>query len=267
MEQGIYNISFEEYKALDCINASYLKVLAELPARAQLPWKDTPDMKFGRALHCYVLDGKKEFYNQFAIIGVIDKRTKAGKEQYGAFVMENQGKEIISHLEYGVIIKMHEAIMNHPFAKEIMAEGQPEGTVIWQDEATGLWCKARPDWHVPKYGAIYDLKTTKNADKWIFRSDMKYRKYWYSAAFYQEGLQIVTGQRYDFFAFIACEKVAPYRVEVYTLPDAYLEAGHRHIHHWLAKEVEYRKDGFWPHYKNPGADELPMDNYLEGEPE
>jgi len=69
MEQGIYqNISNKEYHAMtDIVSNSYLGRLAKVPAAAKIPLEETEAMKFGRAFHCYVLEGVEIFKTQFTI--------------------------------------------------------------------------------------------------------------------------------------------------------------------------------------------------------
>src|SRR5690606_21262484 len=63
---------------------------------------------------------------------------------------------------------MADAIRAHPIASVLFQPGQgkPEQTLIWQDEETGVWCRARLDW-LPEPGRgrliIPDYKTCRSA--------------------------------------------------------------------------------------------------------
>ena len=266
-QPGIYeNLPFQIYVQIDAVNASYLKLLSEVPAKAKLPDKDSKDKRFGRAVHAYVLEGKSTFFREFAVAGKVDKRTKEGKAKWAEFERQSEGKTVLDSSDYGIIMMMNDAVEAHPFAGKLLHQGRSEVTVVWRDVETGLLCKCRPD-RIPANteGVFLDLKSTKNAGEFIFRRDCVHYKYYNSAAWYMEGLGIATGKLYTDFAFIAVEKEPPYRVEVYTLEDKFLARGYDENHHWLAKEKEYREQNFWPHYKNPGAIELFKPQYLEGE--
>ena len=98
MKQGI-KIPNSEYRARDGISSTDLKHVAKSPAHFRY-WKDhqqedTPALLFGRAVHKYALE-KDDFFSEFAVAPNIDRRTKAGKEEYAAFEADCVGKDIIS---------------------------------------------------------------------------------------------------------------------------------------------------------------------------
>ena len=55
----------------------------------------TPALVFGSACHKYVLE-KEDFDKEFAVMPDINRRTKAGREEYEAFLAVNDGKDVIS---------------------------------------------------------------------------------------------------------------------------------------------------------------------------
>jgi hypothetical protein len=261
--KGVYaDIPFKEYSAIQAVSNSYLSKLNQCPAAALVVTPDTPSLAFGRALHCYVLEGQETFDKRYLVTPRCDKRTKEGKALYEQFQSELNGREAVSADDAATIRYMSPSILSHPFAKQLLEQGLSEQTVIWQDEETGLWCKCRPD-RIPSNasGVFLDLKTTGCANERAFQSSVISYGYYRQAAMYMEGLSHATGIIYRHFAFIACEKEPPFRVEVYTLDDQFLQDGYDDFHRLLLKEKKCRDSGFYPNYENGGAVELYAPQY------
>ena len=273
MEPGIYkNISHEDYhNKIDAVSNSYLGRLDRVPAAAKIPQEETDTFAFGRAFHVYLLEGDQEFYKGFSVCETIP--TKPNKRStdktigtYQAWLESLNGKTPVSIDDYNELVKMRTSAFNHPFASKLLSEGVPETTLIWQDEETGLMCKARPD-HTPdgNKGVLLDLKSTKNASEYAFRSDCVKYGYAREAGIYTEGFARLTAANYKdlIFAFIAVEKDPPYRVEVYTLDVDFLDYGVMEFRRLLNIEKKCRDNNFWPNYKNAGAQELQKPSYLK----
>lgn len=255
----------------DIVSNSYLGRLDRVPAAAKLPQEETPAMVFGRGFHSLVLDGEQEFYKAFTVCENIptkpNKRsTDKTRAAYEDWIKSLGGMSPISTEDYAEFEKMRDAVYGHPFAAKLMAEGISETTLIWQDEETGLICKARPD-RIPdgNKGVILDLKSTKNAADYSFRSDCIKFGYAREGGIYLEGLARCTGALYKdlIFCLIAVEKEPPYRVEVYTLDTDFVDYGVMEFHRLLKIEKECRDKNFWPHYKNAGAETLMKPGYAK----
>lgn len=267
MEIGIHhNISHKDYHSwTDIVSNSYLGRLSKVPAAARLHQEETAAMKFGRAIHVYVLEGDDAFMREYHVTENRGKRSKEDKAYWIETIQRYPNKELITEGDYQVIIDMKDAVMSHPFASKLLAEGISETTLIWRDEETGLICKARPD-RIPdgNKGVILDLKSTNNAAKNSFQNDCVKFGYAREGAIYLEGFARLTGALYVdlIFACIAVEKEPPYRCEVYTIEHDFLEWGYGEFHRLLQIEKKCRDANYWPHYNNAGADTLFKPAYL-----
>lgn len=263
MNQGLYdNISFKDYKAIDAVNNSRLSRLDKCPAAALVEQEDTPSLALGRAVHALVLEGAEVFQKEFAVAPECDKRTKAGKDLFASFQVENLNKSVLS-IDEGVQVEaIRNAVFAHPFAKKILSEGKPELTIIWDDEESGLKCKGRIDWMPERNGVLVDLKTTRDAslDKFT-RSCIDYG-YAKQAGMYIDGMMKATGEVFDSFIFIAVETVPPYHTEVHVMDMRFIEWGYLEYRRLLYLEAKCRKEGFYPHYTEPSALDLVMPGYL-----
>ena len=256
LQPGIYpDIPAETYHAMtDYVSKSYLKRLDKCPAAARVPQEDTPAMAFGRAAHVMLLEGEAAFLAECAIPpSGINRRTNAGKEEWAAFEAANAGKTLVTADDYLKITEMRKALMKHPFAPKLLADGVSEQTVIWQDQETGLMCKARPD-RIPNgdKGVLVDLKTCSCAGEYEFCRDVVKYGYDLQAAFYLDGIREATGTCYDAFCFIAMEKEAPYRTETYMLDSEFITHGRYEYRRLLNIEAECRTKGVWPNYEGVG---------------
>ncbi|MCK5610332.1 PD-(D/E)XK nuclease-like domain-containing protein, partial [Candidatus Pacearchaeota archaeon] len=227
MEQGIYNMSDEEYHSLDIsiVSNSYLSRLDKCPAFARVKQETTPIMELGRAVHCYILEGPDKFDATFAVSPSCDRRYKKGKEIWADFVEANPGKTVITEENYIKIYGMDKAVKSHPFAGELLADGVAEQAAFWTDEETGIKCKCKVDWIPSGHNILVDLKSTQNSGEYEFAKSAATYRYINQAALYGEGFSKAAGTQYDAFVFVAVEKEFPYRTEVYVIDEEYLAYG------------------------------------------
>jgi len=264
---GIYHgIPAEVYHSMtEYVSKSYLKKLDKCPAAARVPQEDTPAMAFGRASHVYLLEGPEMFLKECAVLPTgINKRTNAGKEEWAAFELANQGKALVSAEDFLKLVEMKKALNAHPFTAKLLAEGVSEQSVFWIDEETNLPCKCRPD-RIPSgnKGVLVDLKTCASAGEYEFCRDVVKFGYDVQAAFYLDGIKAATKQDFDGFCFVAIEKEPPFRVETYLLDSQFIVRGQYEYRRLLNIELECRRTGFYPNYQGVGnLITLEKPNYL-----
>jgi exodeoxyribonuclease VIII len=232
----------EQYHSNEAISHSKLELFRRRPVSyyrrfigktVERP-EATEAFRIGSAAHCAVLE-PDEFRNRYAQRPEgIDRRTKAGKEEFAQFEAENIGKVIISSDELGDVREMAAAVNNHPLASQLLFLGKPE--LSWRVEPKGgLALQCRTDWfnHVGcelSSGRPYvaDLKTVESLDSDAFRN---FERACFSFGYHRQAgfylpliTEILGGPVFDFF-FIAVEKVEPFGVAVYRLSDAAIARG------------------------------------------
>jgi len=266
-EPGIFpNVSHNDYHAMkDIASNSYLGRLDKCPAAAKVPMEDTPALLFGRAFHSFILDGEDSFKRDFAVSPPVDRRTKDGKLAYAQFCEGNKDKTIIDTDDVYTIEAMYSAVATHPFAAPLLMVGRSEMSVFWTDEKTGLPCKCRPD-RIPDgdHGVILDLKSVRSADIHSFTRDVMTYGYAREAGMYIEGFNTVSNAKVDAFVFICVEKEPPYRTEVYTLDDLFIEYGKQEFRRLIEIEADCRKAGYWPNFKHSEIKQLYLPNWAGG---
>lgn len=224
-EPGIRDISEDEYLADPVpggsLSASGAKALLECPARYRYQ-REHPVRKqvfdFGSAAHKLALGAGPEI----TIVDYDDWRTKAAKEEREA-----------------------------ARAAGVERGGKPEQSLFMQDEASGVWLRARLDWMPDPHSAmrpvIFDYKTTRSANPDSFAKSMYDYGYHVQAAFYADLYCQLTGVDAPFL-FIAQEKEPPYLVTV-CQPDAdAMRAGRDKVRQAIEIYRDCTEAGIWPGY-------------------
>lgn len=246
------NISQKEYRALDAVSRSDLWEANKSPLHFKYNTefgikKDSKALTFGSLVHKMVLEPDK-FDEEFAIAPNVDRRTKAGKEEYDRFLTESEDKMVVTLDDYEIACAMAKVVQNHPEASRLLYEGKPqyEQSFTWLDSQSGINCKIRPDCLNELDGQKYiiDYKTTDScADGHFERSAKKYG-YQLQVGMYSEGMFNQDFDDYKFI-FIAQEKTEPYAVRIYDVDDSYRDFGMDLFHELTLKIAHcYEADKF-----------------------
>jgi hypothetical protein len=239
----------EEYHSLPSISKSGLDLINRSPAHYQWakhnPTTRTPAMRIGSLTHMAVLEPDL-FQAECVIMPEMDRRTKAGKIAWEDFQAVNSGRDAITTAEHQRILAIRDAVHAHPLAKKLIDRiAAVEVSTFWQDPATGVDCRCRPD-AVLANGMLIDLKTTQDAGSGFMWSVKKYR-YNVQAAFYADGMGR-TAENQRAMIFIAVETNPPYFVCCHIIGTDTLEAGRDDYRRNLDTYAECLESGIWPGY-------------------
>lgn len=246
------------YHAHSAISKSHLDLIARSPlhywARYLEPDRITPEpspqMRLGTALHTHVLELSR-WDEEIAVAPAINRLTKAGKEEWAAFVAAAAGKTVITADDAVQVQAMARSVFRHPAAAMLLGlPGKAETTHMWTDAATGLECKCRPDWLTDDGSIVVDLKTTKDASPRGFKQSVANYRYHVQAAWYLHGLEQSAGRRPDQFIFICVESSAPYACAVYAADAEMIERGHDQAMRDLVKLAACKVADYWPSYSD-----------------
>ena len=238
---------------LDLINRSpmYYKYIKSNPK------VQTEAMLLGSVLHKLILEADT-FSSEYAIAPVCDRRTKAGKEEYNAFIQEAQDKAVITAEMFETASGIAKAVRNNSVVKKLLCGGKAEQSYFWEEK--GIECKCRPDYL--KGNLVIDLKSTNDASPEAFvRTAYNYR-YHVQAWWYLHGLNMC-GINAQEFIFIAFEKEPPYGVCVYAADDLMLELGKTEAMCNLDTYRECSETGNWYGYeKTPEIHSLSLPEWV-----
>lgn len=258
---GVYDIPADVYHA-DPVEGGSLsstgaRKLLRCPARFRYdqdhpePYRKTFDV--GSAAHRLALGEGADFE-------VVDGErwdTKVAKATVAD--VRAAGKVPLKAAEADRVHAMADALRKHPVAARLLdpsAGGQPEQTIIWRDEETGVWRRAMLDWLPATYAGrrlvVPDYKTTVSADPTGLDRTVANFGYHQQAAWYLDAVKAVgLAPEPEFepaFVFIAQEKEPPYLVTVFQLDETALAVGAERNRRALERYRDCAASGFWPGY-------------------
>jgi exodeoxyribonuclease VIII len=184
-------VTFEQYRKLVAVNWSTLSAFRisalHYHHRLLTPLEPTPTMAFGSAAHVATLE-PQAFADRYAKIpDGIDRRTKAGKAAYAAYLEEAGGRDVLTTADWARALAVGGSVRSHPVAGPYLQNGRAEVTLQWTDRATGLECKGRLDWQASPM-LFVELKTARRIQPHKFAADAWAYGYFHQAAFYRRGL-------------------------------------------------------------------------------
>lgn len=235
------NIPNEEYHSMKHLGSSDIKLIDQKSVLHYLESKKkvnapSPAMEFGTAVHTAVLEPEL-LSSSYAVSQKFDLRTKAGKISKAKFEAENEGKTIINQEQFEKIHAIKNSVLSHPVAPLLLKGGIAERSFFWNDPATDLPLKCRPDYYFDDI--IVDLKTTRDASSESFAKDMYNFGYHISAAHYCNGVQAVTNRPVKAFIFLCVESETPHAIALYTLNAESMNLGRIVIERALLKYQSY----------------------------
>lgn len=244
-----------DYNERQGVRRSELWVIKDSPEkywwRKNNPEEPTQALLFGAMVHKMLLE-PRTFKNEYILYPNIDRRTKAGREEFQAFVEQAGDRTLISTADYDIAKEMVKMVKWHPIAKELI-KGRHEVPIFWTDDITGEICKVKLDvLKGRKDPIVIDYKTAMNAQTEAFNHSIFKYGYYLQAFMYSEAVRIKykLDKRPDFI-FIVQEKKAPYSVNVIKVMDDVMAAGEDCFRELIGIYHQCRMTGYWYGYNGP----------------
>lgn len=204
----------------------------------------------GTAAHKLVLGSGPELVR----IDADEWRTNAIKAEVAE--VRARGAVPLKPAEYEQVHAMADAIRQHRVAGALFdgGYGHPEQTLIWQDEHTGVWCRARLDWLPNPTGGrliIPDYKTCLSAapasiQRSVFDHGYHQQDAWYRAGARALGLADDNAA----FIFVFQAKTAPYLVTVVQLDENTQRIAEERNRRALEVYRDCVEADYWPGYSD-----------------
>jgi hypothetical protein len=278
---GGYMIKFNsldsDYRAMEGLNASFLKEVLRTPAHAKWlkenPKKPTDAMRRGTIYHSAILepeDYKKRFLQLPDGLAV---HTKKGREEAEVYFrslnldfptdeikkkddliswLDSLGLEVVSGEMAADVATMREKVHAHQEINSILFDGHAE--VILTAEMMGVSCKGKADWITTDLAILADVKTCQDASQSAFEKTIANYNYDLQAAFYSDLLGVNTGIS-PRFCFIAVESAAPFETALYWASDDMIQIGRAKYEAAIEQWEKARLSGFYPGYQADGLGE------------
>lgn len=221
--------------------------------------EETPALIFGSAFHCSLFEPDRflvdyalepDFGDLRAVTGrTTSEQAKANKDRRDEWRVNHQNTIALSVADHNTILGMTKAVSNHSLVSRMIRDGEPELTLRWKDEETGLQCKSRTDYYVEKLAMVADVKTTMDASYEAFRKSIAKYRYYVQDAMYRRGFSAL-GKPLKHFIFIACEKTPPYAIATFTLNMDGVALGNEHATKDMLKLSACLRTNDWPGYAN-----------------
>lgn len=163
------------------------------------------------------------------------------------FNHDNDGKIIVDSEDIAKCEAMREAIMKNLACRNAIETARlyTEASLFWQDAATGVKCRARPD-IIRADGLIIDPKTCQDASEEAFQRAAWNCGYYRQAAMYLDGWEAVSSEKPKAFIFIAQESEAPYLCRAYVASPSMIDFGRSQIREDLEMFAKCEASGIWP---------------------
>lgn len=250
---GIHVISNETYHASAGISRSGLWTFKQLPHKYWYEYLsgeyqrpvDKEAFIIGDLVHTMLLEPHLYEGNYF-VMPKVNRTTKVGKAAYEENLILAGDRTLINSDQFELARGMVDSMKQHKVVNDVLTgDIKVEHSIFWQDQETGILCKARPDlWNSP---LVADLKTTADAGYRGFQiSAMKYG-YFLQAGMIYEALKAV-GIPFDKFLFMCVESKKPHSVGLYLLDDEALQFGIDLFHQLLRQYAECLNKNEWPDY-------------------
>ena len=240
--QRVEGLDFADYVLLDREHVTRLKALQVSPlnylSRQHSPMADTDGLRVGRAVHSATLEPHK-----FTEQCVVWPKRRQGKawENFRDTCPAHQ--TILTQSQYDDTMRMRDAVYSHPVAAELLSEGQPEVTYLWEHPIGGTPCKSRVDYDGDT--VLVDLKTTASETPEQFGRDAANFGYHLQAAFYQDAVEAVTGLLKR-VAFVCVQKRAPFDVWCLRVTEEQLAQGRAVYEDLLTTRLTCIENDDWP---------------------
>lgn len=224
-----------------------------LHARKGGQTKTTDAMRFGAAAHMAVTDPELFAASYHVMPDSIVRNAK--QEPYKQQLAIAAGRQNLKQAELEKTAAISHSLMLCPMAADILKPGAyVEATILWQDTATKIRLKSRPDLLFIDDAQVVDFKMTSRADPEGFQRIAFDKHYDISSAMISAGFLAATGRPLKAYYFVAIETDAPHVVQVYDAlkPDRegviYAAAGGYRLSQLLEKYLRCVKLDRWPGY-------------------
>lgn len=208
-----------------------------------IPDDDRPAYLLGRAAHTLILEGRKQFDEEYAVGGPVNPKTG---NVYGANTKafaewaEAQGKPVLTREQFDLLLRMHLGVARNELAVKFLSAGVAEGVV--RAEYCGARCQIRMDWLNPEHG-IVDLKTCD--DLTWFEADARRHGYAYQQSFYRAVLAQATDCSVPVY-LVAVEKKEPFRCGVWQVSNEVLGSAQRENEQAVERLKACEASNVWP---------------------
>lgn len=254
LKPGVHDLAVENYHALPHLSSTGARKLLPPSCPALFrQWQldgDPPKHEWdvGHGAHQLVLGAGPELVR----IDAEEWRSKDVKDEVAE--ARNSGAVPLRPSDWDTVHGMADALRRHPIASRLFSPetGKPEQALIWQDEQTGVMCRALVDWlrrPLPGRFLLPDYKTSKTAAPQKLGRMMADFGYHVQLAWYLMGVRALGLAGDDAEALLVVQEVRkPYLVTVAQPDPTAMRLGAIRCREALDVYAECFAEDRWPGY-------------------
>lgn len=265
---GVFlGMPFDEYLSVDALSASAMRLLARSPwhYRNRLEVKQTRPMLCGSLVHCAQLE-PDALASRYAVVPENAPRrptfaqwnakkpsesSVAAMAWWRDYEAQVNGRAVVSADEFSITQAQIAAIQAEPYLRGAFSNGDAEVSVFWVDKATGVYCKARPDflqWVNRNEVRIVELKSTADESPDGFSRALTGMGYHRARAHYIEGVQAATGAKVVEYLFAVVTSAPPVLAVPYWLHEEDAQQGADECAELRERFAWCLRENQWPAY-------------------
>jgi hypothetical protein len=249
----VYSMPESYYHSQAGLSSTGAKKILQSPAHYQdyisrpQATKDAYDL--GSACHARVLGvgAQVEVYPEDVLAKNGSTNTNAAREFEDACRAE--GKIPLKRVQFNVVNKMAEAVLQNDTARALVEGGRPEVSMFTTDPETGVALRGRLDYLRPGK-TIADLKTTSGeASEAGFSKSVFNFGYHVQYALYEHIYELITGEQLPWL-WVVVETDAPYLASVFALGEDEQRMGRDEARRAINLYAECLETNRWPGYQH-----------------
>lgn len=212
--------------------------------------KETPAMALGTLVHAIILE-PETIASDYAVAPEVDRRTKAGKEEWARFQEEEYGAIVVTSEQMRIAKAAAEAVKQREEVYGLLRAGKREVSYFVDHPDLPLQLKARVDFEGVTRGLgpiLLDVKTTRDLSDRFLARRLVDGGYAPQLAHYSNVVEWETGQRPNECLILWIRNVDPVDIRVHRIDQAALEIGARLCETAYREIAACQANGVWPGY-------------------
>lgn len=263
----VLDMPFDEYAAVPALSSSAMRVFARSPwhYKNRVEIKPTRPMLCGSLVHCAQLEPDALSARYMVVPEQAPRRPSssqwaakkpspesvAAMDWWRSFEAGAQGRTIIPAEDFAITQQQLQAIQAEPYLREVFSRGFSEASVFWIDPATGVYCKARPDFVHPlddQRVRMVELKSTADESPEGFSRTLTNMGYHRARAHYIDGFQQATGMQVVEYVFAVVTSAPPVLAVPYWLDEEDAQQGADEVAELRDRFAWCTRENRWPAY-------------------
>lgn len=184
---------------------------------------------------------KEEILAALAPLITIDENKQVYDFAYSAFLMESNGKEILTAKEYMEARQAADSVLKSPRIRSMLKNGQSEVSIL--QTINDVEMKFRLDFMSENF--ILDVKSCSSCEEREFSRDFVNYQYAEKLSAYQKAVELETGKR-PLVIVLAVETTEENDYQVFEIDQEFLDAGYKNFEKMLNTWKECTEKNEWP---------------------